>query len=247
MPFDRVADRYDVSRGGEDRGRAQVAAFLPWFADGPVVELGVGSGIIAGALAEQGRAPVGVDLSGPMLAHAAKRVPGRVVRGDVQAPPFRPGCAGTVLAVHIFHLVPDLDAAVASAVDLLRPGGRLIVTGIDGNIESDDELSALDRDVSRRFRIPPTVDGIAAAAAPRGAVVVQDGHAPRREFTQTPRNAAQALQDRLFSWCWDLDDDTFAREIQPVIDAMLALPDPDRPRDRFAEWHYVVLEAAAAA
>jgi SAM-dependent methyltransferase len=244
IPFDRVADRYDASRGGEDRGRAQVQAFLPWFADGPVVELGVGSGIIAAALAEAGRAPVGVDLSMPMLAKAAARIPGRVARGDVLEPPFRRGSAGTVVAVHVFHLVPDVDAAVVAAVELLRrPGGRLVVTGIDGNNESDDELSAIDRPVSRRFRIPPTPQRIASIAAGCGATLVHDGHAPRRAFTQTPRNAAAALEDRLYSWCWEMGDDVFEREIRPVIDAMLALPDPDRPRDRWAEWRYVVLEA----
>ena len=247
IPFDRIADRYDVTRGGDARGRHTAAAFAPWLPPGPVVELGVGTGVIAAALTAEGRRPVGVDLAFPMLAKAAERLPGRVVQGDVFAPPLRPGSAAGVVAVHVLHLVGDLAAAVAAAAALLRPGGRLLISGIDGNRQSDDEVSALDGDVSTRLRpIPnPTVEELVEHAGANHLALVHDGHMPRRTFTESPANAADLLESRAWSWCWNLPDDVWVAEVVPVISALRAVPDARRPRPRWIEWRFVVLEATA--
>lgn len=245
LGFDRVADRYDATRGGDARGQHTAAAFEPWLPPGPIVELGVGTGVIAAALATAGRAAVGVDLALPMLAKAAERLPGRVMQGDVLAPPLRPGAAAAVVAVHVLHLVSDLVSAVGAAATLLQPGGRLLISGIQGNRESVDELSAIDTDVSVRLRPirHPTGDDIIEAAGAHGLALLHDGYMPRRTFTQSPANAADLLESRVWSWCWDLPDDVWAAEVVPVIDALRALPGADRPRPRWIEWRYLVLEA----
>ena len=247
--FDRIAGRYDATRGGDARGRHTAEAFEPWLPSGPVVELGVGTGLIGAALTKDGRRPVGVDLALPMLVRAAERLPARVVQGDVLAPPFRPGAAAAVVAVHVLHLVGDLPAALGAAATLLRPGGRLLISGIAGNRQSDDELSAIDADVSVRLRpIPhPTGDDIIEVTGAHGLALVHDGHMPRRTFMQSPTSAAELLESRAWAWCWDLSDDVWAAEVVPVIDALRALPEPDRPRRRWIEWRYLVLEARAPA
>ena len=48
LSFERIADRYDATRGGEQRGRRTAASLAPlldpvW----PVVEIGIGTGVIA--------------------------------------------------------------------------------------------------------------------------------------------------------------------------------------------------------
>jgi hypothetical protein len=98
---------------------------------------------------KRGRRPVGVDLALPMLARAAERFPGCVDEHDVLAPPFRLGAAAAMVAVNVLHLIGDLPAAAAA---LLRPGGRLLISGIEGNRQSNDELSAIDGDVSHQLR-----------------------------------------------------------------------------------------------
>ena len=225
IPFDRIAGRYDAARGGDARGRHTAAAFEPWLPSGPVVELGVGTGVIGAALTKEGRRPVGVDLAVPMLARAAERLPARVVQGDVLAPPFRPGAAAAVVAVHVLHLVGDLPAAVGAAATLLRLGGRLLISGIDGNRESDDELSAIDAEVSARLRPirPPTGHDIIEVAGAHGLALLHDGHMPRRTFMQSPASAAELLESRAWSWCWDLSDDVWVSDVVPVIDALRAL------------------------
>ena len=249
LRFDRIAARYDATRGGDARGRHTAAAFEPWLPSGPIVELGVGTGLIGAALTGEARRPVvGVDLAHPMLARAAERLPGRVVQGDVLAPPFRPGAAAAVVAVHVLHLVDDLPSAVAAAAVLLRPGGRLLISGIEGNRQSNDELSAIDADVSVRLRPirHPTGHDIIEMAEAHGLALLHDGHMPRQTFTQSPASAAELLESRAWSWCWDLSDDVWAAEVVPVIEALRALPEADRPRPRWIEWRYLVLEASKA-
>ena len=247
--FDRIAARYDATRGGDARAQHAAAAFEPWLPSGPVVELGVGTGLIGVALGTEGRRPVGVDLAFPMLARAAERLPGRVVQGDLLTPPFRPSAAAAVVAVHVLHLVDDLPAAVSAAAALLRPGGRLLISGIEGNRHSDDELSAIDEDVSVRLRPirQPTGNDIIEVALAHGLELLHDGHMPRRTFKQSPASAADLLESRAWSWCWDLSDDVWAAEVVPVIDALRALPEADRRRPRWIEWRYLVLEAAEPA
>ena len=71
LSFERIADRYDETRFGIAE-RQRIADFLePWLVPGPAVEVGVGTGLIAGVLRDRGHTVYGVDLSPAMLARAA--------------------------------------------------------------------------------------------------------------------------------------------------------------------------------
>ena len=75
VSFDRVADRYDASRGGHARAEMTVAAIAPWLtASGPVIEVGVGTGLIASKLAARGCSVVAAATSrgtaGPIRSRA---------------------------------------------------------------------------------------------------------------------------------------------------------------------------------
>ncbi|HEY6596686.1 MAG TPA: methyltransferase domain-containing protein, partial [Asanoa sp.] len=70
LPFDRVADRYDATRGGEERGRALADAVQPWLAPGRTLEVGVGTGLVAAELRARGFDVYGVDLAPAMVARA---------------------------------------------------------------------------------------------------------------------------------------------------------------------------------
>lgn len=41
--FDRVADRYDETRGGTDRGRLVAGELVPYLPTGALLEIGVGT------------------------------------------------------------------------------------------------------------------------------------------------------------------------------------------------------------
>src|SRR5205814_1897101 len=72
--FDRVAHCYDETRGGEERGE-EVAAWVDGLLGGPgtVLDVGVGTGLVAEPLVRRGRRVVGIDVSVAMLARAARR------------------------------------------------------------------------------------------------------------------------------------------------------------------------------
>ena len=94
IAFDRMAEDYDRTRGGMERGRSIAPLLHDILPPGPLLEVGVGTGLVAAGLTELGRQVVGVDLSVPMLRKAAARVPGRVAVGDATGLPAGAGGVG---------------------------------------------------------------------------------------------------------------------------------------------------------
>ena len=107
-------------------------------AEGPVLELGCGTGRISIPVARTGVPLVGIDRSEPMLARARRRVRRRLlrnallVRGDIRTLPFRRARFGLVMAPYgILQSLTrerDLAATLASIARVTPKGARL---GID--------------------------------------------------------------------------------------------------------------------
>jgi len=229
--FDRIADSYDETRGGMERGRSVAAALhrlLP--ADGPLLEVGVGTGLVAAALAELGHRPVGVDLSRPMLALARPRVPGRLAVGDAERLPVRTGSVAAAYLVHVLHLVGDISRTLAEAVRVLRPGGRLVSTVYahgpgDGDVHELVRRLRTELDAVHR---PDDEDHIVALARAAGLEQVDRKDLPGA--TITPRAAADRLEERSLSWMWSVDGDAWDRHVPTALARLRALPDQDRGR-----------------
>jgi len=238
VSFDRVADRYDQTRGGLERGARYAATldrFLP--TEGPLLEVGVGTGAIAMPLTELGHTVCGIDLSRAMLGRAATRV-ARLVEGDASVLPFASGSFGSVVAVWTIHLVGDLDALVRECRRLLRPGGRLLSVSSTPDVEPNDLLTIA-------FRYGKELGhgwDRAAALEPRmaGLGFRLDGEVETDvfEFDESPNDRADAFEQRVWSSLWDLDQSTWDRHIQPIIDDLRALPSPDEPR-HCVQRHYL--------
>jgi ubiquinone/menaquinone biosynthesis C-methylase UbiE len=111
-------------------------------ADGPVLELGCGTGRVSRPLARAGIQLVGIDRSGPMLERARRQILRsahpqvlkslRLVRGDIRALPFEPGAFPMVIAPYgiLQSLIRprDLTATLTSVARVLGGGGGF---GID--------------------------------------------------------------------------------------------------------------------
>ena len=227
--FDRIADSYDETRGGMERGRQVAAVVAAWLPADPVLEVGVGTGLIAAGLAELGRPPVGVDLSLPMLAGARKRIPGRLAVGDARRLPVGTGTVAGVCLVHVLHLVGDIPTTLAEVERVLRPGGAMVTTAFPGPVTGDvpAELDRLhDRVGGRRRNVDvPLVTRLATAAG-----FTPSGRADGPEVGTAPGLAADLVEARSISWMWDVDDELWAREAPAAVARLRALPDQDRPR-----------------
>jgi SAM-dependent methyltransferase len=151
LDYDREAERYDATRGGDARADAAAAAIetllevpLPF----RVVDVGCGTGIVTVRLVRPGRSVTGIERSAGMAAVAAGRLPGRIALGDASRLPLASGSADVVTMVWLLHLLSHTDsaAALAEAGRVLRPGGLLITTvGKDGAFygEADDAAAVL--------------------------------------------------------------------------------------------------------
>lgn len=95
-----------------------------------VADLGCGTGSLSALLAEAGHRVRGLDLSPAMVAAARTKTAGLdvgLVVGDATRPPWASGTLDVVLTRHVLWAVPDADAALAAWIDLLAPGGRLVL------------------------------------------------------------------------------------------------------------------------
>jgi ubiquinone/menaquinone biosynthesis C-methylase UbiE len=111
-------------------------------ADGPVLELGCGTGRVSRPLARAGVNVIGIDRSAPMLDRARRQILRsanpqirqslRLVRGDIRALPFEAGAFPMVLAPYgiLQSLIRprDLTATLLSVARVLAAGGTF---GID--------------------------------------------------------------------------------------------------------------------
>jgi SAM-dependent methyltransferase len=230
VSFDRIADRYEVTRGGAERGDMQADALLPWLpASGPVVEVGVGTGAVAAGLRSRGLEVVGVDLSVPMLERAAQRLSGRLAAGDALALPLRSGSVAAVYFVYVLHLVPDVAAALTEAGRVLAADGRIaVICGTAGARHAP--LLARLSDVRERLgrgRIDDP-DDVVAAAGSVGLRLLHRGEVSR-PVTWSPAELARSIESREWSWTWDVDDAVWAEHVAPIVHELQSLPDAEQP------------------
>jgi ubiquinone/menaquinone biosynthesis C-methylase UbiE len=131
LSYDDEAERYDATRGGEERARAAataVAELVP--GTGTAVDVAGGTGSVSGELARLGWSVLVVDASAGMLRVAARRLPGRVLRATATRLPLRSSSVDLVTTIWLLHLlrVSDADQVLAEAARVLRPGGALVTT-----------------------------------------------------------------------------------------------------------------------
>jgi SAM-dependent methyltransferase len=120
--FDRAADVYDASRPTYP---ADAVSWLVDGVEGPVLDLGAGTGKLTSALVERGFEVTAVDPSPEMLRVLRGRLPGvDAVQGSAESIPSPDGAFGLVVAAQAWHWV-DADVAVPEVARVLRPGGRL--------------------------------------------------------------------------------------------------------------------------
>lgn len=218
--FDRAASYYDATRAlPADSMDALTAMLAAEFAGHqPCLEIGVGTGRIALPLHASGIDMAGTDIAGDMLrrlvANAAGIGPLPLLRADATRLPVAAGAFGSVLAVHVLHLIPHWRIAVDEAMRVLRPGGKLVAS-LPGRArrqpdpldegESAPWVPAM-RESLRRHGIVRVPIGARDAG---DVALYLDGRATARPLepvsiseSSSLASALDMMERQIFSWTW---------------------------------------------
>jgi len=229
--FDDVAESYDLTRGGERRGddyAADIDGLLPP-GSGPILEVGVGTGVVALGLARRGRSVIGLDISSPMLARASSRLGHTIVRSDALEMSIASASVAHAVSVWMVHSVQDPIRLFAETARVIRPGGHLIVSPVQ-RPHPDDTIGRIVNDMGRR------VDERRGASRPRGVTVEEvldwasvarfsgKVHHFTRRWISTPADELSAIELRAWPSMRDLSDADVEEVTKPAIEALRDLP-----------------------
>lgn len=134
IAFDAAPEYYDRSRAISDEAMTRTVELLAseLGGRGRVLEVGVGTGLLALPLHQEGVHLVGMDLALPMLGKLAEKAGGTapfpLVQADATRTPFPDGAFGGAYLRWVLHLVPAWRTALEEIVRILRPGGRFLAS-----------------------------------------------------------------------------------------------------------------------
>jgi ubiquinone/menaquinone biosynthesis C-methylase UbiE len=235
---DAAADRYDETRGGEGRGdeyAAELDARLP-AGEGPVLEIGVGTGVVALGLLRRGRKVIGVDLSAPMLGRAQTRLGSILARSDATQMGIATASVAHAVSVWVVHSIADPTALFREAARVIRPGGLYLVCTTQRSAPEDPIGRIIDFmggevDARREARRPRTLTG--AQVLDWAADAGFTGHSVEieRRWMSSPAHELAAITARAWPALHDLDEQSFEEVTGPAVEALQSLPDrPDMRR-----------------
>jgi 2-polyprenyl-3-methyl-5-hydroxy-6-metoxy-1,4-benzoquinol methylase len=138
-----------------NRSRARITAKLM---QGSVIDLGCGEGHLAGLIAENGHAVVGIDKNRDKIEIAKALYPKvSFTVGDLRKTGLPERSFDTVLLAEVLeHLPEDVGKeAIEAAMRLLKPGGRLVVSVPNEDcVPHRNHLQEFDRRSLRRLLEP---------------------------------------------------------------------------------------------
>jgi len=114
IPFDRVADIYDRTRGLPEKVmKKTVGVLAKELKDNRrVLEIGVGTGRFAKPLQESHFEIVGIDIARDMMSKAKHKSVSNLLLADAYFLPFREKSFDAALSVHVLHLIKDWQTAL---------------------------------------------------------------------------------------------------------------------------------------
>ena len=255
--FDRIAHCYDATRAMPDAAHADVTAGLMRTLRAVtlaprLLEIGVGTGRIAVPLARSGIDVVGVDVAPAMLAQLRARRPGLpVLIGEAARPPFRRASFDAVLFVHLLHLVPDPEAVLEAAGELLRPRGVLLHGREERSASPLRGVAAIVRSIVAELshvEPPASLWNERAIEAFQAHARAHRRHTVESVLARWPeRSTGRALLDhverRVWSSTWDIPDAIMPELIQrltPRVEALVG------GLDRPVEWESTFVLVSSA-
>ena len=143
--YDNAVAYYDATRGYREgvveRYRDALFAFTGADASARILELGIGSGLIARAFQPAAQRYVGIDYSLGMMRLIGRKLDDgsrpRLAQADCAKLPFANGSFDLVHAVRVFHHLAEWRECIDEALRLLRRGGALVIAENIAPADSD--------------------------------------------------------------------------------------------------------------
>jgi SAM-dependent methyltransferase len=248
IKFDRAAEFYDRSRSISEESMARNVALVSaeLAGRGLVLEVGVGTGLIALPLLQAGLDLVGLDISPPMLGKLVEKSGGTpplpLVLADATRMPFPDDRFGAAYLRWVLHLVPGWRDLLSEMVRVVRPGSVVLVNlGAYGGERAEiqerfGELAGISVDpVGLRWgdfdELDDAMTGL--GTLPRELPALADADdSPLSDFLD-------GIEENRYSWTWKVDDVTRLRALAELRawarDRYGPLDEP-RPREHATRW-----------
>ena len=215
VAFDDAAGYYDETKALSPDALAATIDMLAGEFGGArrVLEVGVGTGLLALPLADRGLRVDGIDLSAPMLERAIAKASASAKVGltvaDATRLPFADHAFGGAFIRHVLHLVPDWRRVLSETVRVIRPGGTLVVsitdyTGLYQEIQERFLLEAGGLPLAVGLR-PDDPASLRRAMARLGAET-RTLPVVRGFRTMTVEHFLTGIEDGQYSWTWAASD-----------------------------------------
>ncbi|MEP7060205.1 MAG: class I SAM-dependent methyltransferase [Actinomycetota bacterium] len=223
VSYDRIAERYDATRGYTDAGTTRITELLTaeFAGRGNVLEIGVGTGQVALSLHAAGVPVFGVDRSQPMLSRVGEKAGGAppfpVVIGDATEMPFSNRIFGAAYFRWVLHLIRDWRAVMAEAVRVVVPAGVIAgdIGGMQGTkYEVQRHFEELAGVVSKPIGLPWSGWTLLDTHMESLGCLVRLLPGFDEPDRQSMEEFIQAIQDNIYSWTWKLDPETRVRHAQ---------------------------------
>ncbi|TBH20814.1 class I SAM-dependent methyltransferase [Thermus thermamylovorans] len=229
----RVAHAYDRLRAypPEVAGRIATAIGNALQARGeePVLlELGAGTGRIALPLIARGYRYIALDRDPAMLEVFRQKAAGvmrkvHLLLADAREIPLPGESVHGVIAVHLWHLLPDWQRALAEAFRVLKPGGVLL--------EGWDRMaSEVDSRLQERWQALVAAEGVRVERGRHQKRLAEVAEALRRlglrprtrlvvawREERSLREALEALEERLYSFTQEVPEEVHRRAMPHLL------------------------------
>lgn len=248
IAFDRAAEFYDQTRAISDESMARTIELLASeLRDrGRVLEVGVGTGLLALPLHEAGIDLAGVDLSPPMLRKCVEKAGGTapfpLIVADATRLPFADGVFGAAYLRWVLHLVPDWRRVLAEVVRVVRPGGVFLV-----NLGAYEEARKAIQDRFAEITgvsLDPVglhwadYDQLESAMTALGARV-RELPSVNEGGTESLGEFVEGIEENRYSWTWPLPEDRRLRaaaEVRSWAQERFGSLDERKPFEHATRW-----------
>ena len=145
------------------------------------------------------------------------------MRGDASRLPFRDGAVGSAYGVHVLHLIPNWRDVVRELARVVRPGG-VVLLDFGGPQEGAGPIEDANRHFEQEAGIERRHPGIQEDDTPALDALFEERGAPLRLLPEIVEDRwlpidgwIQLLRGNVFSWTWQLDDETRERAADATL------------------------------